>query len=452
VDGHVVRGAFSKAGFAFMQGAIQHPQGYLQGEPWVLGNQAGQSLDIGAVSKSLAAKYTGDFTKEWHTFLTEARVVNCGSLKEAPNRLNALSGTNSPLLALVGTVSKNTAVSDPQIQATFQPTRALVDPNAKDRYIGPGNTNYINALLGVYGAVNQVAMSPTPPTDPAAYMPITQATQAADIAAKQTAQAFNVDNQFHTEATVLGLMESPITCASKLPPSPGAAANGGGAKICSAINPLLSKYPFSSTATAQATTAEVNQVFAPETGSFWVVYNTILKPYLVQAGPQYVAAPNAPQPLNPKFVQYFNRAAQVSAKLYQPGSHDPSFSFSSRMLPSKGVETAAIVADGQKIANGSSYTWNGATAHQATVIYDSSQGGEFQGTWALFQLAKLGNPTHTPGGVRLDFPLVTTFAGQNQAGAPSKIVSFELSGSGADLLVPGYFSGLGCVAPVVKAQ
>ncbi len=450
VDGHIVRGAFTKSGFGFMQGAIQHPESYLQGEPWVLGNQAGKSLDSGVVSKSLGAKYTADFIKEWHTFLIEARVVSCGNLKEAPARLNVLAGPASPMLQLFYTVSHNTAVSDPQIQATFQPARAMVDPNATDRFIGPGNTNYINALLALYGAVNQVATAPTPPTDPTAYAPITQAAAAADIAAKQTAQAFNVDPQFHTEGTVLAIMEAPIACAAKLPPSPGAAANGGGAKICGAINPLLGKYPFSPNSTTQATPAEVNQVFAPESGTLWSVYNGILKPYLVLQGTQYVAAPAAPQPVNPKFVQYFNRAAQITSKLYPPGSQNPTFSFTPRMLPSKGVEAGSLVVDGQKLANGTAFSWNGATTHQATVAADSTQGDGFQGTWALFLLAKAGNATRTPTGVRLDFPLVTMFAGQNQTGAPSKVVSFELSGPGAELLVPGYFSGLSCGGPVVK--
>ena len=450
-DAHIVRGAFTKDGFAFMQNALQHPEKYANGEVWVLGNHGGQSLNIASVGKDLATQYTSDFIKEWHAFLIDARVVSCGNVHEAPARLNALSGPASPLLALFYTVSHNTAVADTQIKSTFQPTQALVDPNAKDRFIGGGNTGYINALLALGGAVDLAAQNPAAATDPTVFAPVVQAASAAGIAAQQAAQAFNVDPQMHTEATVLALMQAPVQCAAKLAPSPGAAANGAGAKLCGALNPVLSKFPFNPNSSTPATLPEVNQVFAPDTGAIWSIYNTALKPYLIQQSGQYVAAPTAPQPLNPRFVQFFSHAAQASAKLYPPGSQNPTFSFTPRFLPSKGIETASLVVDGQKIANGSSFTWNGANAHQATVVYDTSQGGEFQGTWSLFQLAKVGQPTRSPGGVRLDFPIVTTFAGQKvDPNAPNKVVSFELTGPGAELLLPGYFSGLTCVSQVVK--
>ena len=107
--------------------------------------------------------------------------------------------------------------------------------------------------------------------------------------------------------------------------------------------------------------------------------------------------------------------------------------------------------DGQKIPNGASITWNGATAHEAAVYYDSNLGGQYQGPWSIFQLAKLGQPTKSPTGVRLDFPIITTFAGQKvDPNAPAKVVSFELTGPGAELFLPGYFTGLSCVSTVVK--
>jgi len=450
-DAHIVRGAFTKSGFAFMQGALQHPEKYANGEVWVLGNHGGQSLNIASVGKDLATQYSADFIKEWHAFLIDARVVSCGNVHEAPARLNALAGPASPLLALFYTVSHNTAVGDQQIKSTFQPTQALVDPNATDHFIGPGNKAYLDALLALAGAVDLASQNPAAGTDPTVFAPVVQAASAAGIAAQQAAQSFNVDPQMHTEATVLALMQAPIQCAAKLAPSPGAAANGAGAQLCGALNPVLSKFPFNPNSTTQATLPEVNKVFAPDTGDLWTIYNTKLKAYFVQQGAQYVAAPNAPQPPNPKFAQFFTRAAQASAKLYPPGSQNPTFSFTPRFLPSKGIETAALGVDGQKIANGSSFTWNGTTAHQATVFYDTSQGGEYQGTWSLFQLAKVGQPTRSPGGVRLDFPIVTTFAGQKvDQSAPNKVVSFELTGPGAELLLPGYFSGLSCVSTVVK--
>jgi len=456
-DGHIVRGAFTRSGFGFMQDAIQHPEKYAQGETWVLGQQAGQALNASAVSKDLAAQYSADFLKEWHSFLTDARVVSCGNLHEAPTRLNALAGPGSPLLALFFTVSHNTFVADPVIKSTFQPTQALVDPNASDRFIGPGNAPYVTALLQLAGAVDQAAQNPAAATDPMAFAPVLQASGSAGIAAQQTAQAFNVDQKTHTESTVLALMQAPIQCAAKLAPSPGAPANGGGAKVCGAITPLLGKYPFAANSSVPASIAEIDATFAPETGAIWSVYNTALKQYLVPQGAQYVPSPAAPQPVNPRFAQYFNRAARISAGLYPAGAKSPSFAFTLHFLPGNGVASATLVVDGQRIPAGSTsqqFKWSGVDAQKASLVYDSNEVLPFQGTWSLFQLVRTAQITHTAAGYRLDYPIntATTVAGHTITGSSGavKTASFELSGPGAEILVPEFFTGLQCALPVVK--
>ncbi|MDR3773072.1 MAG: ImcF-related family protein [Terracidiphilus sp.] len=451
VDSYVVRGAFTKSGYAFMQDAFLHIDRYAKGEAWVLGSQAGPPLDLDQIRKNLSAKYSSDFINQWHTFLTRAQVVSCGGIHEAPEKLNALSGSNSPLLLLFYTVGHNTAVADPQVKQIFASTQSLVDPNAVDKFIGPGNQAYMGALLSLSSAVSAVA--PTAGPDPAAYVPITTAAQPAEMAARQTAQAFSIDSQFHTENTVLALLLAPVQCAAKLPPSPGAAANGAGAKLCGTVNSLLGKFPFSPNATNPATLDEVNQVFAPDTGAVWTIYNGPLKPYLVPAGAQYVPAPTAPQPVNAKFAQYFSKLAHVSSDLYSPGAKTPAFNFTLRFIPSNGIKDANFLVDGQRIPSGSTtqqYKWSGADARQASLVTDIGE-VPYQGTWALFQLVhKAQQITRTEGKLHLDYSLETTLAGQrvNQG----KMVSFEVTGPGAELLDPNYLSGLSCVSTVVKAQ
>jgi len=78
VESHLVRGAFTRAGFAFMQGAMQHPEHYFQGETWVLGDQAARSLDTAGVARQLAAMYSADFLREWHAFLNDGHFTGCG--------------------------------------------------------------------------------------------------------------------------------------------------------------------------------------------------------------------------------------------------------------------------------------------------------------------------------------------------------------------------------------
>jgi type VI secretion system protein ImpL len=456
-DGHVVRGAFTRPGFGFMQDAIQHPEKYAQGETWVLGQQAGQALNASTVTKDLAAQYSGDFIKEWHAFMIDARVVSCGNLHEAPDRLNALAGSASPLLALFFTVSHNTFVTDPVIKSTFQPTQALVDPNAADRLIGSGNTPYMTALLQVAGAVDQASQNPTAATDPTAFTGVTQATSAASLVAQQTAQAFNPDPKMHTESTVLALMQAPIQCAAKLAPSPGAGANVAGAKVCGAITPLLGKFPFSANSGAPASLAEIDATFAPETGAVWTAYNTTLKQYFALQGAQYIANLASPQPVNSSFIQYFNRAARISSGLYPAGQKTPGFTFTLRFLPGNGVTSATLVVDGQRIPPGSTtqqFKWSGADAQKASLIYDSNEVLPFQGIWSVFQLVRIAKITRTATGYRLDYDIntATTVAGHAISGSSGavKTASFEISGPGAEILMPEFFSGLRCGLPVVK--
>ncbi len=455
VDGHLVRGAFSKAGFGFMQDAIQHPEKYAAGETWVLGNQAGQSLNTAAISRDLAGQYTADYLKEWRAFLTSARVVSCGSLKEAPGRLNALAGPASPLLALFFTVSHNTAVADPQIKSVFQPTQALVDPNATDRLIGPGSAPYVTALAALAGAVDLVAQNPQGALDPAAFGPVSQQVVMANGAVQQASQAFNVDAQAHTEATVVSLLKAPIDCVGKLAPSPGGPANGGGAKICSAIAPLLGKYPFTPSSSVMANLPDVDAAFAPETGALWASYNSTLKTVLTQQGSQYAPAPTAPGPVNPRFVSYFNRAAHISSTLYPAGQKAAAFTFNLRFIPGTGVSSATFVVDGQRMqpgANSQQFNWNAATAQSASLIYDGTPALPLQGTWSLFQLVRTAQITRTAGGYRLDYIIntATTIQGHTAgAGGPTKTATFELSGPGADFLAGDGLAGLSCVQPVI---
>ena len=454
VDGHVVRGAFSKAGFGFMQDAMQHPEKYAAGETWVLGNQAGQALNTAAISKDLMAQYSADFLKEWHAFLINARVVNCTNLKDAASRLNGLAGPASPLLALFFTVSHNTAVADDHVKATFQPTQALVDPNATDRLIGPGNAPYVTALSNLAGAVDLAGQNPGP-LEQTAFAPVAQQVVAAGGAVQQASQAFNVDTQTHTEATVTALMKAPIDCVNRMAPSPGGPANAGGAKICAAIAPLLGKYPFTNGSSVMANLGDVDAAFAPETGALWSTYNTILKTVLVPQGAGYGPAPTAPGTVNPKFLAYFNRAARISSALYPAGAKSVAFTFNLRFIPGTGVSSATFVVDGQRMAPGSNtqqFTWTGATAQSASLIYDGTPVLPYQGTWSLFQLVRTAQITRTAGGYRLDYVIntATTIQGHNAGpGGATKTATFELSGPGADFLAGEGLAGLSCVQPVI---
>ena len=456
VDGHLVRGAFTRDGFTRMQDNLKHPERFANGEPWVLGDQHPVSATSASAGMDFASQYSGDYLKEWHEFLAGAHVVNCGSLPDASSRLNILALSSSPLLELFFTISHNTAVSDPQIKSTFQPAQVLVDPNATDRLIGVGNNKpYIDALLALALAIDQADKAPNITTDSTAFAPISTQIGAANAAAQQTAQAFNMDPKTHTGDMLLALMQDPVKCVARFEPSPGAAGNGGGQKMCSAINPLLNKFPFSSNSNAApASLQEVDSAFAPETGALATAYNTVLNKILAPSGTHYVAAPTAPGRVNPKFINYFERAEHISTALYSGGAKSPTLAFTLRFIPGNGVKSASLAIDGQRVPAGSSsqsYTWTASSAQKVSLIYDDTEAFSDQGTWSLFQMVRNAQIARTGGGFKLDYPIDLTVAGHkvNGTGAAAKTVTFELSGPGAEFLTGDGFTGLNCVQPVM---
>nr|WP_252263551.1 ImcF-related family protein [Paracidobacterium acidisoli] len=455
IESHIVSGAFTRQGFAFMQSAIQHPANYFSGEAWVLGDQAPPSLDQAGLTQQLATRYVSDYLSEWRTYLRDASVVRYRSLQDAATKLNQISNNNSPLLALVYLASHNTAVANDQIKSEFQPAQTLVAPDSADKLISPGNTSYVNSLISLQGSVSQIAQNPAAATDPAQTGPVTSAAIAAHGAARQTAQAFTIDQQGHVDQTLLGLMEDPITSVEALARGAGAAqANGGGKSFCAAFTQTMNKFPFSPASDIDATPSEVASLLQPGTGALWQFYNANLKILLIQQGPAYAAAPNAPMKVSPAFVRFFNQAATLSAQLFPAGAAAPSLTFTAHVLPSKGMQSATLAVDAQRLSGADStkqFTWSAQSAQSAQLL--GSIGAtdvsfqQFNGPWALFHLVQKGREDQPGDPYRRLYPLQSLNT-QTTAAGSALAIRVDFSGPGAAMLMPGAMGGLRCVSEV----
>ena len=453
LDPRIVPAAFTKAGFAFMGDALAHPEHYFQGEAWVLGEQAPPSIDQANLRQKLQARYTDDFIAQWRAFLKEASVVRYRDLKDAGGKLTALSGNGSPLLALFATVSANTNVPDPAISAAFQPTGVLVPGTAKDAYIGPGNKSYMDALLALNGAIQGVASAPGGSTDPASAAPVATAASAAHIAAQQTAQTFHIDPAGHTDSLTLALLEAPITSADALARGMGpAAANAGGKGFCAAFTAVFTKQPFAPASTAQATPAEVTALLQPGTGALAQFYNANLKTLLLQQGSTYVPAPNAPAQVTPAFLRFFNRVTALSQTLFPTGATAPTLTFTIKPLPGGGIQGSQLKIDNQALTNtegAKQFTWSAATAQSASLTANSLPVG-FDGPWAIFLLFEKAHIQRTGAAYEVSFPLQVANTPVKAPDGTPVVARYELSGPGADVLVPGSWSGNRCVSEVAR--
>ena len=456
VDPHIVPGAFTREGFGYMQNATQHPERYFTGEDWVLGEQNAPSLQENSLAQKLAERYAADFSEQWRTFLRSASVVRYRGLQDARQKLQSLSSPNSSLLALMFTASRNTAVASAAIAHEFQPTQSLVPPDSANRLIAAGNTNYINGLIGLDGALSQFTQDPAAANNPSAAQLVVSAAVSAHGAVSQTAQSFNLDPQGHVEQTVVNLLQEPITSVEdavrgQRPEQLNIAGRG----FCTTFSSLTSKYPFSRNAATEATPAEVSAMLKPGSGTLWQFYDSALKPLLTQQGDRWVATPDAPVKPTAAFLAFFNRAATLSKALFPAGASMPSLTFNAHILPSKEIQSVTLAVDAQQLTGSDvskDFTWSPGTAQTAGLVANYGSGSlplQFSGTWALFHLVDRGKLEQGGNPARLAYPLdiANTPIVVNGTALTERI---EISGAGASILVPGSLNNLGCVSQVAR--
>jgi len=465
INSKEIPGAFTKGGFAFMQNAMKNADRFFAGEQWVLGPYTGAAVDRAQTEQQLRARYTADFLANWRAFLKATTVVRFANLKDAAAKLALLAGNQSPLLAAFWVASQHTAVESPEIKNAFQPVQFVVPPESKDRYIGPSNTPYMNALVGLQAAVEQASAGPAGLNNPALEQVNSQATNA-KVITRQVAQNFRIDAEGQVHAMTQKLMEDPILYAESLARAAGPAElNSKGAALCGAFRDLLARYPFSATATRQATLQEVNAVFQPGQGALWTFYDTSLRNLLVKQGAQYVAVPAGGITLNPAFIQFFNRAAAVTDTLYPGGAPAPNLTYTLRVSAPQGLQALTFSVDtqvltvqrGRQAAMG--FHWPGSGSQTVRLLGKFGSGpditfNEYTGLWAVFQFFGDADRWQSTGNVhRLEWVLR-----QGRAGTPLRLpdgsaltVQFDLEMPGAaPIFQKGFLSGLSCVARVAQ--
>ena len=190
--------------------------------------------------------------------------VPYGGLADAAQKLLKLSSNTSPLLALLCTAAYNTAVDQPDVVKAFQPVTMVVSPSCQDQnqYIGDANKPYVQGLSGLQVCLD--GANNAPGDKEAAKSACNPDASAAQKAANQIGEGFKIDQDGHIDKTVQNLLLAPITAATgTLKPGPVK-----GESLCAQMGPLLSKFPLSPQATAEATAQELGGVFDPSTGAW----------------------------------------------------------------------------------------------------------------------------------------------------------------------------------------
>jgi len=452
VDRTIVPGAFTKGGWAFMQNAFKNPNQYFSGEQWVMGAQNTVGVDAATIDQ-LRKRYQDEYIQHWREFIRSASVLRYGSLRDANDKLKILSGPQSPLLQMFSLVSKNTAVSVPEVDGMFRAAQAVVPPPG-DVPAGPANQSYMTGLVGLQNSLDSVANQPGAPNDQAA-APVTSQEQAAKGKVGEMALTFGNDPE---AGTVRKLLEAPITNIDPLLRGLGAQTlNGAGKSFCGQYNALMRKYPFNANSTEMADVSEVNAIFKPKDGELWKFYDATLKNILPRQGSHFVPGTTQGFTISPRFTSFLERAAGFSDALYKGGA-DPHLEFQLRPT-SPNVQTLQLSMEGQSyVFPGGAptfrkYTWPGGT-HEVKLSGKMKDGTDFsspanayQGLWAVFSFfSETENWRQTGTTNSLEWKLKVGSAGRVVAS-----VQFELDMGGAPpVFQRGYLSSMACVAEVAR--
>ena len=459
VDGKEVEGAFTKAGFAFMQSAFKNLPKYFSGEEWVLGPKTGQNVDTAKAGQDLQARYQQDYINQWRAFLKSASVVHYNSLADASQKLGKTSSNQSPLLALFCVAAQNTSVDQPAISKAFQPVQAVVPPNCQEQYVGQPNATYVSNLAGIQACLDQVANAPAEQKE-AAKTQCMAPSMTAQQTAKQIGQGFRPDPQAHIDDTVQNLLLAPITYVSgALRPGPVS-----GAGLCAQMSPLASKFPFNPRASTDATTQEVAQIFDSANGALTQFYNASLKSLLIPQGGEYIPNPSNTQQVNPAFLNFFTRAMNLQRALYSSGPGQIQYKYALRPHPTETVAGLTMSIDGQPLnysggdAPFKQFTWPGTTAQGVTLTVKITGGSDlgfpsYDGAWGVFHFFADADKWQQTGST-YNIEWVLRVSGGRPVTAPSGkpvTVQFDLDTLGAPpILQKGYLSSLQCVSSVAK--
>lgn len=367
---------FSARGRELFEKELSNPNRQLAADSCVLGATRAITGDP-EMEKKLRSLYADDYKAAWKEFLSKMRVHHYSGLQDASRKLEILSGQRSPILGVMGFASNNTyfvppgqpadlketivtkakeAISgkadpiakqlekqqqkgspDPieQIREAFQPVHALVQPGS-EKWASEVTKPYLNALAEYRLSLQAIARSSSSAADPAVHQAALAARDKAFEVVRQLSLAFEPIGTDGIDAVVRDLLEQPIRYGSTfIVANPEKAAEGKLnaqlSGLCTLMRPTLAKYPFTRTATAEASLEDMASLFTPGSGAIWKYQQDSLGEYVVRQENRWVQKPEAQKPrISDGVLDLLNRAQLLSSALYPAGSGQSTLAYSLR--------------------------------------------------------------------------------------------------------------------------
>lgn len=445
----LVRGAFTKEGAKLVQDAIRKQN--FAGEEWVLGPYVGQMPDKATMEKGLMDRYSADYIAQWRRVLKNSNVVRYAGLKDASNKLNTLTGSSAPLLALFWWTSQNTCVDVPGVADKFKAPQAVVPCPSTQMYIVDANRPYNSGLQALQAAVDRAA-DPQANKDDASHA-LRDSGQNATLTARQLGAAFPPDTEAQIDQRSLDLLLEPIKYLDGMVSSDLKAAGQG---FCAAFNQAtLRKFPFDPQSKDEAKLDELGALLQPKSGKLWVYYESSLKSVMPCANGECSAAGSTP--LNPGFTQFIGNLMKFSLALYGQAGTDMNYQYTLTPRQTDQVEEFQVTVNGDtsKLKGGSqhSFSWPGGGTRNFGLSLRLAGGatigmGSYDGPWSVFHFFNYAN--RNTGNVFSWSP--TTGLDQQPVKSLGRPLTYDItvSANGPVVFSKDFLSHLKCVTPVSR--
>lgn len=448
-----VSGAYTEGGWASVQESLADIDRLLAGETWVVGEQALSAAERAGLAEEIRNRYVTTYRDQWRQYLQAARVQPLGSPQDAAEKLQRLSGIQSPVLQVLALAARNTAV-DSSMAAAFQPVHQVTPPEVRDRFVSESNQMYAQALGTLAQVMGRLSGS-TP--DPGAAAQGQAAVADAQGVVQSMGNAFAISPEAQGVAgRVNDLLEEPIRMAGRLiEAGPTRELNAGGAGFCSQMQPILRKYPFNPSG-EEATPEDVLAGFEPGASILWSFYQGPVAEVLTRQGTRYGPRPGSGTNLNPAFVDFFNRGVAVTRAFFgneAGATREPSLQMQIRLETSEVLEEIQLIVDGRtltftRVQQGSQpVAWTPRSSRlEVTGLVNGNRVPLVevpQGTWAIFRFLQQAE-WRSEGGNRYALTWPPGDAGVRLTGTLTL-------GTGVEpIMQPGFFQGFQCVSQVAR--
>ena len=461
--------------------------------------------------------YVGNYIQRWKSFVADHHVEPFRNETDGAQKLSILADNNrSPLLGLIYMTSHNTDLAPAsvlptqvtkQIAATenkvekivtnlfgkngaaaeqsaenaitptlgandiaqaFLPSRVIVDPANPEKWINSANGPYVQALQELGNSLVGLPAK-NDLKDPVNQQAFDKANKAlaAATAAYNTLGALIPNTASGVDLDLKALLNEPIIFAKRIitsrpppPPPPDLMTpirknvNQQAKILCDSLDALQSKYPFSSSATQEATLQEIATVFAPQVGTLaqFAQANDVQKVYQHQ-GAVWTPNPAVQGEYSQPFLASLNTMSAFQAGLYPDPNGNPHFDYNVT-LDGTGHVSFDLNVDGHALSFGhkkavtsARLVWPPTTNQPTSLDVKAGQSLQMQetGPWSLFRLLQLADKQQ--GGLFVFSTIRLANGNQNPLrdshGNPVQ-VQIHIDSTAANAFSKGYFGKLRC--------